>query len=137
MPTFTLEFPSPSLPNPLLRLACLRAHTPLQMRFQHCPHLHPHDSLHFRTPASSSPWLTILMLLRGPQVMPPTLPSTPLTPPCTHLILSAAYHPYSCGVPSQHSSDATYHPYACIVPSRHASNAAYHPYACSALPTCL
>ncbi|MBW0494617.1 hypothetical protein O181_034332 [Austropuccinia psidii MF-1] len=75
-------------------------------------------------------------------------------PPCTRLILSAAYHPYACGVPSRHASDATYqpyahgvpsrhasnaayHPYACIVPAQHASNASYHPYACSARPTCL
>ncbi|MBW0510572.1 hypothetical protein O181_050287 [Austropuccinia psidii MF-1] len=47
------------------------------------PHLRPHQSLLFRTPASSSPWLTILMLLQGPQVMPPTPPSPPLMPPCT------------------------------------------------------
>ncbi|MBW0545125.1 hypothetical protein O181_084840 [Austropuccinia psidii MF-1] len=48
------------------------------------PHyLHPHHSLCFRTPASSSPWLTILTLLRGPQVMPPTPPSPPLTLPRT------------------------------------------------------
>ncbi|MBW0477476.1 hypothetical protein O181_017191 [Austropuccinia psidii MF-1] len=52
--------------------------------------------------------------------MPPMPPSTPLTPPRTHLILSAAYHPYACGVLSQHASDP-----------------AYHPYACSALSTCL
>ncbi|MBW0571055.1 hypothetical protein O181_110770 [Austropuccinia psidii MF-1] len=86
--------------------------------------------------------------------MPPTLPSPPLMSPCTHLILSAAYNPYACGVPSQDASDAAYHPYACGVPSRHASNAAYHlyayivpaqhasdaayhPYARRALPTCL
>ncbi|MBW0498448.1 hypothetical protein O181_038163 [Austropuccinia psidii MF-1] len=101
------------------------------------PHLRPHHSLCFHTPASYPPWLTILMLLQGPQVMPPTPPSPPLTPPRTHLILLATNHPYPCGVPSQHASDATYHHCACIVPARHASEAAYHPYACSSLLTCL
>ncbi|MBW0521396.1 hypothetical protein O181_061111 [Austropuccinia psidii MF-1] len=60
------------------------------------PHLHPHHSLRFCTPASSSPWLTVLMLLQGPQAMPLKLPSPPLTPPRTGLILSSAYHPYAC-----------------------------------------
>ncbi|MBW0561645.1 hypothetical protein O181_101360 [Austropuccinia psidii MF-1] len=71
--------------------------------------------------------------------MPPPPPSPPLMPPCTCLILSAAYHPYAHGVPSKHASDTAYHPYACgcppdmppmpltilmlAVPSRHASNA--------------
>ncbi|MBW0508986.1 hypothetical protein O181_048701 [Austropuccinia psidii MF-1] len=91
---------------------------------QHAPHLHPHHSLCFRTPASSSPWLTILKLLQGPQVRPPTPPSPPL-----RLVAPAAYHPYACGVHSQHASNAAYHPYACIVPAQHAYNAAYHPYA--------
>ncbi|MBW0493133.1 hypothetical protein O181_032848 [Austropuccinia psidii MF-1] len=93
------------------------------------PHLLPHHSLCFRTPASSSPWLTILTLLWGPQVMPPMPPSPLLSP--------TAYHPYAHGMPSRHASNAAYHPYTCIVPARHASNAAYHPYACSALPACL
>ncbi|MBW0473491.1 hypothetical protein O181_013206 [Austropuccinia psidii MF-1] len=88
--------------------------------------------LRAHSPASSSPWLTILTFLRGLQVMPPTPPSPPL-----HLLAPAAYHPYACGVPSQHDFDTAYHPYARIVPAQHASNAAYHPYACSALPTCL
>ncbi|MBW0567686.1 hypothetical protein O181_107401 [Austropuccinia psidii MF-1] len=70
------------------------------------------------------------MLLQGPQVIHPTPPSPPLTTPCTRLILSTTYHPYTCGVPSQHASDAAYHPYACGVPSRHASDTAYHPHAC-------
>ncbi|MBW0480118.1 hypothetical protein O181_019833 [Austropuccinia psidii MF-1] len=64
--------------------------------------------------------------------MPPTPPSPPLC-----LLVSAAYHPYTCEVPSQHSSDVAYHPYACIVPAQHASNSAYHPYTCSDLITCL
>ncbi|MBW0573023.1 hypothetical protein O181_112738 [Austropuccinia psidii MF-1] len=75
-------------------------------------HLFPHHSLCFHTPASSSPWLTILSLLQGPPVMPPTPPSPPL-----HLLAPAAYHPYACGVPSQNSSDTAYHPYPCIVPA--------------------
>ncbi|MBW0550630.1 hypothetical protein O181_090345 [Austropuccinia psidii MF-1] len=55
------------------------------------PHLHPHHSLRFHTPASSSLPLTILMLLKRPQDMPLMPPSTPLTlnP------LSATYHPYA------------------------------------------
>ncbi|MBW0572615.1 hypothetical protein O181_112330 [Austropuccinia psidii MF-1] len=112
MPTITLELASASPPNPLSHLACLRACTPLQMRLQHCPHLRLHHSLCFHTPTSSSPWLTILTLLRGPQVMPPTPPSPPFTPPCTLLILSAAYHPYTRGLPSQNASDTAYHPQA-------------------------
>ncbi|MBW0510147.1 hypothetical protein O181_049862 [Austropuccinia psidii MF-1] len=40
-----------------------------------------------------------------------------------------AYHPYTCGVPSQHAPNTTYDPYACVVPSQNASNTAYHPYA--------
>ncbi|MBW0555891.1 hypothetical protein O181_095606 [Austropuccinia psidii MF-1] len=84
-------------------------------------HLHPPPdetptlspiSLCFCTPASSSPQLTILMLLQGPHVMPPTPPSPTFMPPLTCLILSATYHPYTCGVPTQHPSDASYHPYA-------------------------
>ncbi|MBW0500360.1 hypothetical protein O181_040075 [Austropuccinia psidii MF-1] len=43
----------------------------------------PHHSLRFCTPASSSPCLTTLMLLRGPQAMPPTPPSPTLTTPRT------------------------------------------------------
>ncbi|MBW0575848.1 hypothetical protein O181_115563 [Austropuccinia psidii MF-1] len=67
------------------------------MRLQHFPHLCPHHSLCFRTPASLSPWLTILTLQRGPQVMPLTQRSPPLR------LLA----------PAQHASDAAYHPYAC------------------------
>ncbi|MBW0496374.1 hypothetical protein O181_036089 [Austropuccinia psidii MF-1] len=93
------------------------------------PHLGPHHSLRSFTPASSSPQLTILTLLQGHKVMPPTPPSPPLMPPCTRLILSTTYHPYTRGVPSQHASDAAYHPYAHEVPSQHASDATYHPYA--------
>ncbi|MBW0582308.1 hypothetical protein O181_122023 [Austropuccinia psidii MF-1] len=109
------------------------------MRLQHCPH----HSLRFLTPASSSPWLTILMLLRGPQVMPPTPPSHPLglLAPTQHAS-NAAYHPYTLSalpmlltiltlaVPSRHASDAAYYLYARGVPSQHAFDAPYHPYAC-------
>ncbi|MBW0584488.1 hypothetical protein O181_124203 [Austropuccinia psidii MF-1] len=105
------------------------------------PHLRPHHSLRFRTPASSSPWLKILMLLRGPQVIPPMPPSHPLglLSPTQHAS-NAAYHPYALSalptlltiltlaVPSQHASDAAYHLNTCGVPSQHASNAPYHPY---------
>ncbi|MBW0584411.1 hypothetical protein O181_124126 [Austropuccinia psidii MF-1] len=57
-------------------------------------------------------------------------PHHSLCPPNT------TYHPYACGVPSQHAPDTT-DPYACVVPSRHAPNTAYHPYARCALPTLL
>ncbi|MBW0522137.1 hypothetical protein O181_061852 [Austropuccinia psidii MF-1] len=70
------------------------------------------------------------MLLRGPQVMPPTPPSPPLC-----LLAPAAYHPYA--LPAQHASDAAYHPYTYIVPAQYAFNTSYHPYTFSALPTCL
>ncbi|MBW0528548.1 hypothetical protein O181_068263 [Austropuccinia psidii MF-1] len=76
------------------------------------PHLRAHHSLRFRTHTSSSAWLTILTLLRGPH-------------PPLHLLLSTAYHPYACGcfpnmppmlltililaVPSQHASNAPSH----------------------------
>ncbi|MBW0485216.1 hypothetical protein O181_024931 [Austropuccinia psidii MF-1] len=144
------HFP-PSLPSQLLmlphpcRLPSLCSCSTLKMRLQ-CG---PHHSLHFCTPASSSPWLTILTLLQGPQVLPLTLPSPPLcllAPSAYHPYArrvpsqhasDAAYHPYACIVPSRHASDAAYNPCACIVPSRHASDAAYHPYARSALLTCL
>ncbi|MBW0470342.1 hypothetical protein O181_010057 [Austropuccinia psidii MF-1] len=85
------------------------------------PHLRPHHSLRFRTPASSSPCIKILKLPRA----------------LNRCASDATNHPYACIVPAQHASDTAYHPYACIVPSRHASNATYHPYARSALPTCL
>ncbi|MBW0508475.1 hypothetical protein O181_048190 [Austropuccinia psidii MF-1] len=124
MPTSTFELACASLPNPLWRLACLRAHTPLQMRLRHFPHHY----LYFRTPASYSAWLTILTALRGPQWHP--------LPPL-RLLAPTAYHPYTHGVPSQNASDTAYHPYSHIVPARHAFNAAYHPYARNALPTCL
>ncbi|MBW0571056.1 hypothetical protein O181_110771 [Austropuccinia psidii MF-1] len=108
------------------------------------PNLRPHHSLPFHTPASSSPWLTILTLLRALKLCFQCRPDPPLC-----LLAPAAYDPYACGVPSQHASDAAYHPYACgvpsrhasnsacIVPTQHASNAAYHPYARRALPKCL
>ncbi|MBW0579383.1 hypothetical protein O181_119098 [Austropuccinia psidii MF-1] len=109
----------PSLPSPLLtlphprRLPSLHYCSTLKMRLQCLPH----HSLCFHTPASSSSWLTILTLLKGPQAMPPMPSLPPLTPPCTCLIVSAPYHPYACGVPSRHASDAAYHPYAHGVPS--------------------
>ncbi|MBW0480644.1 hypothetical protein O181_020359 [Austropuccinia psidii MF-1] len=64
------------------------------------PQLCPHHSLWFPPPL-----LTILTLLRHPQDIPPTLPSTLLPPPPTRLMLSTAYHAYSCVVPSQHASN--------------------------------
>ncbi|MBW0577887.1 hypothetical protein O181_117602 [Austropuccinia psidii MF-1] len=72
----------------------------------------------------------------------PTLPPSPPSPllmllhPC--LIFSLASNPYAPVGPSNYTSDATltpitlsaaYHPYACGVPSRHASDTTYHPYA--------
>ncbi|MBW0525202.1 hypothetical protein O181_064917 [Austropuccinia psidii MF-1] len=131
----------------------MHPHPPPDETLALLPHLRPHHSLRFRTPASSSPWLKILMLLRGPQVMPPTLPSPPLMPPCTCPTCLQRCLPslrlqcppnmppmqltiLTLAVPSQHASDTAYHPYT-RMPSQHASDAAYHPYAHSDLPTCL
>ncbi|MBW0520464.1 hypothetical protein O181_060179 [Austropuccinia psidii MF-1] len=101
MPTLMLELASASLPNPLRCLACLGARSPLHMRLRHCPHHSRH----------------IFSLACNPYT--PAAPScytsdSALTPLC--LILSAAYHPYACVVPSQHASDAAYHPWAHGVP---------------------
>ncbi|MBW0566579.1 hypothetical protein O181_106294 [Austropuccinia psidii MF-1] len=90
------------------------------------PHLRPHHSLRFNTPAH-----TIFMLMWcTPNMLP------------TSLILTLAQ------VPSQYAPETNY-PYACVVPSRHPPDTAYHPYArgvhsrhhlslrlCGALPTC-
>ncbi|MBW0513234.1 hypothetical protein O181_052949 [Austropuccinia psidii MF-1] len=76
-------------PHPLHCFLCLHSHSALPTFFTMVPlHLCPHQSLCFRTPP-----LKILMLLRHPQDMPPTLPST-------LLILSTNYHPYSLAVSS-------------------------------------
>ncbi|MBW0547865.1 hypothetical protein O181_087580 [Austropuccinia psidii MF-1] len=62
------------------------------MRLRHCPH----HSLHLRTPASSSPWLTILTLLQALNLCLRRCPHPPLR------LLA----------PAQHASNAAYHPYA-------------------------
>ncbi|MBW0478718.1 hypothetical protein O181_018433 [Austropuccinia psidii MF-1] len=62
------------------------------------------------------PLLTILMLLRRPQDMPPTPPSTLLRPSPTHHLPSLRLLP-----------PTTYHPYPLVVSSRHASNTAPTP----------
>ncbi|MBW0470905.1 hypothetical protein O181_010620 [Austropuccinia psidii MF-1] len=87
------------------------------------PHLRPNNSLGFCTPASSSPWITIFTLLRGPQVMPPTPPSPPLPSLCS----------WSECLPNMPPMPPTILTLA--VPSQHASDTAYYPYAHSALPT--
>ncbi|MBW0544901.1 hypothetical protein O181_084616 [Austropuccinia psidii MF-1] len=85
-----LQHCPPSPPSPLLirphprRLPSSCSCSALKMRLKCLP---DHSSC-FHIPASSSPWLTILMLLRGPQIMPLTAPSPPLTPPCTHCLPS-------------------------------------------------
>ncbi|MBW0557050.1 hypothetical protein O181_096765 [Austropuccinia psidii MF-1] len=121
-----------------------RPHPPPDETLTLPPHLRPHHSLCFRTPASSSPQLTFLTLLQGPQVMPPTLPSPSLKPPRTCLILSDAYHPYARGHPQDETMipgplsalppltllqpclifSATFNSYAHAAPSRYVSNAA-------------
>ncbi|MBW0551960.1 hypothetical protein O181_091675 [Austropuccinia psidii MF-1] len=62
------------------------------------PHLCPHHSLCFHTPAANK------------------VPSQHAS--------NAAYHPYTCVVPSQHASNAACHPSAHVVPSQHAFKAA-------------
>ncbi|MBW0568459.1 hypothetical protein O181_108174 [Austropuccinia psidii MF-1] len=68
---------------------------PSRQDYNTAPHLLPHHSFRLCTPASSSLMIKILMLLWGPQHMPPTPPSTLLMPPPTCLILSTPYHAYS------------------------------------------
>ncbi|MBW0564726.1 hypothetical protein O181_104441 [Austropuccinia psidii MF-1] len=88
---------TPTLP-PITALTTPYASTPLPLtiftllqRPQDETMMLPSPLLTLLHPASYSPWLTILTLLQGPKVMPATPPSLPLTPPCTHLILSTAY----------------------------------------------
>ncbi|MBW0546591.1 hypothetical protein O181_086306 [Austropuccinia psidii MF-1] len=93
MPTLMLDLASASPPHLLQCLACLRART---------PHLHLHHSLRFHTPASSLPWLSILMLLRDPQVMPPMPPHLPnlicrLPPLCSWSAFPTCLR--CCGIP--------------------------------------
>ncbi|MBW0534403.1 hypothetical protein O181_074118 [Austropuccinia psidii MF-1] len=64
------------------------------MRLQHCRPISTLTTPYASAPPLSSPWLTILTLLRGPQVMPPTPPSPPLC-----LLTPTAYHPYARGCP--------------------------------------
>ncbi|MBW0520609.1 hypothetical protein O181_060324 [Austropuccinia psidii MF-1] len=66
--------------------------------------------------AITPPPLNMLMLPRHPQDMPPTLPLPLLTPSTTHLILSNAYHPYACVVPSQHAYDTNLTPASSSTP---------------------
>ncbi|MBW0591062.1 hypothetical protein O181_130777 [Austropuccinia psidii MF-1] len=58
----------------------------------------------------------MLTRLHPPPDETPKLPSPLLRLPHPRLILSATYHPYTCGVASRHASDAAYHPYARIHP---------------------
>ncbi|MBW0481292.1 hypothetical protein O181_021007 [Austropuccinia psidii MF-1] len=103
-----------------------------------CPHPPPDETWTvppistLTTPYASTPPCHLLLGLQSLcccGALKLCLQCHPHRPLC--LLLSAAYHPYTCEVPSQHSSNVAYHPYACIVPTQHASNA------CSSLPTCL
>ncbi|MBW0535160.1 hypothetical protein O181_074875 [Austropuccinia psidii MF-1] len=105
------------LPPPQ-RLACLRAHTALQMRLRHCPPISVLNTPYAFTPPplpSLCAWSALLTLL--------TILMLAQCPPDTT-------YPYTCVVPSRHASDTAYHPYACVEPSRHAFDTTYHPYAC-------
>ncbi|MBW0578953.1 hypothetical protein O181_118668 [Austropuccinia psidii MF-1] len=73
---------APTPPTILMLLQCSQDKTTILP-----PHLRPHHSLHFCTPASSSLPLTILALLRFPQ------PSSCLLPPTN-------YNPYALAVSS-------------------------------------
>ncbi|MBW0588496.1 hypothetical protein O181_128211 [Austropuccinia psidii MF-1] len=131
-----------------------RLHCPPDETLTLPPHLHPHHSLRFHTPA-----LTIVTLAGCPPdttdpyacVVPSQhcLPSLCLKIPSQHApnttdlyaCVVPSQHapdttdPYACVVPSQHAPDTT-DPYACVVPSQHAPNTTYDPDARSALPTC-
>ncbi|MBW0577653.1 hypothetical protein O181_117368 [Austropuccinia psidii MF-1] len=61
------------------------------------PYLCPHHSLCFHTPASTSPCLTILTLLRALKLM--------------ECLPDMAYHLHARIVPTQHASNTAYHPY--------------------------
>ncbi|MBW0578712.1 hypothetical protein O181_118427 [Austropuccinia psidii MF-1] len=87
-------------PNPLQPLACLRACSTLKKSIRCLPHHYlrftpaERSGRHSNTSPPSLPSppqpLTILTLPWHRQDMPPTLPSALLTPPPTHLMLSAA-----------------------------------------------
>ncbi|MBW0546987.1 hypothetical protein O181_086702 [Austropuccinia psidii MF-1] len=79
-------------------------------------------------------WLTppqCLACLRARTALQMRLRQCPPSPSSPLLTLShpRPYHPYTCGVPSQHAPDTTY-PYAFVVPSQHVPNTAYDPYPC-------
>ncbi|MBW0460384.1 hypothetical protein O181_000099 [Austropuccinia psidii MF-1] len=83
MPTLTLELASTSLPNPLLRLACLRARTPLQMRLQHYPPSPPSPLLMLPHPRLIFSLAHNPYAAAGPSSYASRPPSPPFTPPCT------------------------------------------------------
>ncbi|MBW0510676.1 hypothetical protein O181_050391 [Austropuccinia psidii MF-1] len=73
--------------------------------------------------------LSILRRLHRPPDETPTLPPPSPSSPLLTLSHPRPYHPYACGVPSQHAPNTTY-PYAHGVPSQNAPHTAYNPYAC-------
>ncbi|MBW0557537.1 hypothetical protein O181_097252 [Austropuccinia psidii MF-1] len=100
-----------------------RLHRPPDETLTLPPHLRPHHSLRFHTPA-----LTIFMLTWcTPDMLPTSLILTLAQVPSRYAP-DTAYHPYARGVHSRHAPNTNY-PYACVVPSRHAPDTAY-PYAC-------
>ncbi|MBW0552901.1 hypothetical protein O181_092616 [Austropuccinia psidii MF-1] len=113
MPTLTLELASTSPPNPLQRLTCLCACTPLQIRLQHFP----------PSPPSPLLLLPIFTLLQCPQYETTMPPSPLLTLPHPCLIFSLAYNSYAPAGPSSYASNATPTP---LMPNH--LSATYHPY---------
>ncbi|MBW0559348.1 hypothetical protein O181_099063 [Austropuccinia psidii MF-1] len=87
------------------------------------PHLCPHHSLCFHTPAH-----TIFMLTWCTTDMLPTSIILTVAKVPSRYAPATAYHPYTCRVHYQHAPNTNY-PYACVVPSRHAPDTSY-PYAC-------
>ncbi|MBW0506300.1 hypothetical protein O181_046015 [Austropuccinia psidii MF-1] len=83
MPTLMLELASKSPPNPVQCLACICAHTPLQMRLEHCLPSLPSPLLLFPHPCLIFSLANNPFPVAGPSSYASDAALTPLTPPCT------------------------------------------------------
>ncbi|MBW0549313.1 hypothetical protein O181_089028 [Austropuccinia psidii MF-1] len=102
---YLLRCPQPSLHLLLSAVYHAYAHVvPSQHASDTAPHLCPHHSLLFHTPATHNPYTPAAL-----QDIPPMLPSTLLMPSPTCLTLFSNYHPYTLAVSSQHASDTAPH----------------------------
>ncbi|MBW0534705.1 hypothetical protein O181_074420 [Austropuccinia psidii MF-1] len=87
---YLLCLPQPSFSSPPLTMLMLAWCPPNMPPL--LPHISPHHSLCFHTPATHNPYA-------------PVAPSTLLMPSTTCLILFANYHPYTLVVSSPHASN--------------------------------